>query len=474
MNQGVVFLLLPLYAHLLGPAGVGVVEIMVVARAFMSVFFVQGLDSAWFRLRFDHPQEDDVRELESTIVWYVVATAAVGLTLLTASGEWVSAMLTPGVPFVPLGLLTACAAAASVFGMFVERKLQAEQQPIRFALFSLGRTVGTVSTIVVFVAWLRRGAPGKIEAEALAAVVSAVVALSFLRPRMRFSVTRLRRALGYGLPLVPHHLAGLVNALVDRFLLNAFLGLQAVGVYSMGARLAGVGMVVMVAVNQAFAPMFVKALKDVERSEASGDLDAAEQQRRDVASTAFVNVLVACVVAQIVTATGREVLELATTREFVDSWRVIAPISASVVAWGWYGTLSQSVAYRADTVRRMPIITIASAVSSYFLNRSLIPVYGMMGAALAALGAQMVMAALAFWFARRSLRLPHPWSRWVSISGWTALALAGFWILDSHQASFATRITFKAAWLALSLAATAVLAGMRVSTIRRLWESKRG
>src|SRR5262245_31676842 len=79
LNQGAGFLLLPLYAHLLGSFGVGVIEVMTVARTFVGIVLSQGLDTAWFRLRFQLEHETERRTFESTIFWYLVASGVVGL-----------------------------------------------------------------------------------------------------------------------------------------------------------------------------------------------------------------------------------------------------------------------------------------------------------------------------------------------------------------------------------------------------------
>ena len=71
-------------------------------------------------------------------------------------------------------------------------------------------------------------------------ILTGIVAL-FLLPafvdllRPRFSRDVLRDALHFGLPRVPHSMAHQVTALSDRWVLNAFLTADRVGVYSIGA-----------------------------------------------------------------------------------------------------------------------------------------------------------------------------------------------------------------------------------------------
>lgn len=269
------------------------------------------------------------------------------------------------------------------------------------------------------------------------------------------------------MPLVPHSFAGLTNDLIDRFILSSLLGLSAVGVYSMGYRIAGIGMTLMVAVNQAFSPVFMSTLSRVDEHERRGETDEAKKLRMEVASVAFVNVVVGCLAAQGVAAAARELLLVATTPAFAESWRVVAPVSAGVVAWAWYGALSQSVAFRPDTVHRLPFITIAAALTNVAANYLLVPHLGIVGAAWATFISNATMAAGALLVGMRSLPLPYAFRKWALVSTWTLTSLAVLWYLDSAMAAPLPRTAAKAAWLSTSMVVTFVMSGVRIGTIRR-------
>lgn len=472
LTHSVAFLMLPLYARLLGSDGVGVIEVLNVMRTFLFVVFMQGLDAAWFRFRFGKTGPA-LRAFESTIIWYLLGASLAGMLLVFLLGARIAAWISPGLPFVPLGLYSAFSAFALMFGSLLERRFQAEQRPLAFAVWSLLRTTGGVLAIVLFVAVWRRGAAGKVEAEAVASGLVAVVALAILRPGLRATRRDLGEALRYGWPLVPHSTAGVVNDMVDRFLLNAMLGLGAVGVYSMGYRIAGAGMVVMTALNQAFAPVFIETVRRAEQKDAEQDAGAALAIRKQLASLGFFNVLVGCVVALGVGALAREVLALATTEAFRESWRVVAPVSASVVAWTWYSTLSQSVTYRSATVHRLPLITLAAATFNVAVNYALIPRFGIDGAAWATLLSNSVMAAGAVHFGTRSLPLPYAFGRWIAVSAWTGAGLFVLWHLDARLPDLAPRLLAKLTWLAVALGILLLVSGVRPSQIKR-WLVTRG
>ncbi len=92
---------------------------------------------------------------------------------------------------------------------------------------------------------------------------SAVAILWRQRP-WRFSRDFARRALDFGLPLLPHSLAGWLLSVSDRWLLGLLLGvaaadaLAAVGVYSLGYQLGYAVSLVAISFNAAWLPFLYR------------------------------------------------------------------------------------------------------------------------------------------------------------------------------------------------------------------------
>ena len=473
-NRSIAFILIPLYAHHLGPDGYGVIQIMGMVAAVLGLIFLQGLHGAWYRLRFDLTTSKQVRCFETTIQWYLGLSIVVGLGVLSLFGEPLARLITPGIPYYPMGLLTALTAGATVFVLLYERKLQAAQRPVAFAVFSAIRTALTLGAIVWFVAGLDRGARGKIEAGALSMAVLAVASLVLLgpgSPRM-VSGASLRRSLSYGLPLVPHNLAGLTNNLIDRLLVNAKLGLGLTGVYAMGYQIAGLGLVLAMAMNQAFTPLFIRSVKDAEEARERGDESAAASALVALAQSALVMVAAIGCVMLCITAAGREVLVLLTTEEFADSWRIIAPVAAGIVAWSCYAVFTQSITYNVKRVRLLSIITVLAAFVNIAANLVLIPRIGIMGAAWATPISNTVMAALAVVFGQAATPLPYRWRRWAMVLCCCVVGLAGMWVLDSRVDGLLLRVLLKAVCGIVAVCVVARSAGVTPGVLGRLWQSR--
>ena len=51
---------------------------------------------------------------------------------------------------------------------------------------------------------------------------------------LNFNPTKLRESLAFGLPMIPHELAGWTLSLIDRIFLAGYTSLATVGLYSLG------------------------------------------------------------------------------------------------------------------------------------------------------------------------------------------------------------------------------------------------
>lgn len=445
INGGIGFLLIPLYAHLIGDEGYGAIELMMSLGMAVSIIFLQGLPGAWFRLRFDQPDAGQLRVFESTIVWYLIASVVIGIGILSIFGESLAKVATPGVSYYPLGFLTVISAGLITFSNLYQRKCQAEQQPIRFAVFTAMRSILIPGAIIIGVLALGRGVQGKMEADVVSAAVIATVVLIMIRPLSprRFSVTKIRQALAYGLPLVPHRLAGLANNLIDRLLINKILDLSATGVYSMGYKLASVGFLLGVALNQAFSPLFIGTLKQAEKAQQDGDDNKVAALMHSIARGSLLMIVAVGCCMICLSAIARELLMLVTTSQFDESWTVVPVVSAGILAWVCYCPFSLSVMYDHKGVRLMPLITGLAVTINIVANMYMIPRMGIMGAAWATLISNSVMALAAMAAGRIFAPIPHLWGKWATVLSISAAGLFVLWTIDTHLENVIVRFTVK-------------------------------
>jgi O-antigen/teichoic acid export membrane protein len=114
-------------------------------------------------------------------------------------------------------------------------------------------------------------------------------------------------------------------------------------------------------------------------------------------------------------------VQLLTTEEFYSAERVVAPLAFAAAAFGAYIVVVIGIG-RARQTRSNWVITGAAAALNVALNLALIPEFGMMGAAVATVGAYATLFLGMAWKAQRVFPVPYQWRRVATALG-TAIGL---------------------------------------------------
>ena len=254
LSAGVPFLLLPVLTRALSPSEYGVVVafflLVNVSTAFAGLNVHSAVAVKWFtRNEFDYP-----RLVGSALTLALVSTGACALVLLAAGFFWHDRL---GLP-IALWPFAAIAAGAGVVAAVRTSIWQNEQKPLAASAMQVGGALLNMALSLVAVLMLALGALGRIGASLAASVAIAAVAVGLLvgRDGIRLAWDRaeVRRLLRYGLPLVPHTLAGVVLASTDRFVVSAKLGADALGIYGAAAQLGMFMIVLGDAASKALSP----------------------------------------------------------------------------------------------------------------------------------------------------------------------------------------------------------------------------
>jgi O-antigen/teichoic acid export membrane protein len=213
----------------------------------------------------------------------------------------------------------------------------------------------------------------------------------------RFSVAEARRALAYGLPLVPHILAIGFIPMIDRLLLTMLIGVHAAGVYMVGYQIGMIMWLIVNSMNQAWIPWFYREMKH-------GTDDA---KRRIVAAT-YVFVLTLAILAVVFALAVPTIVALMAGPDFQDA-RAVAPwIVLAFFFQGFYMLSSAYLYYQGHTgslaASMVVTATVHLGMSWFLISRN-----GMVGAAQGAAVAYAVASILIATVAIRSM--PMPWFR---------------------------------------------------------------
>lgn len=438
-------LLLPLYARYLGTDGYGLISLMTSIGAFLTILLAQGLQGAWFRLRFNYNTAEELRRFETTLFLYSLGAGALIVLLLITFGKPLATTIAPNVPFTPFWTLVALAAAANVLTELYLRKLQAEERAFRYGALGISRVAARTLGIVLFIALLERGVAGKFEAEALVAGIAAIVAMVLLRPFSikRFSRRILASSLVFALPLVPHSLAALTNDMIDRVLINKLLGLSETGIYSLTYQVIAVCTMIATSLNTAMSPTYMKSMKALEQAVVDEDQQVSQQLSEQVTRLGVKFVTVVAILILFVTAGTRELILIVGGEKFAASWPLVPILGAAALAWIYYFPFIQPAFFRASGVRRIFLITVVAGGVNIAANLLLIPAFGIQGAASATLLSNATLALGALYLGQKTFYLPYDKRVLLSVLFISNLIFATIWMMDASIGDIYLRAVVK-------------------------------
>jgi O-antigen/teichoic acid export membrane protein len=135
--------------------------------------------------------------------------------------------------------------------------LQIQLRPAAFGVVTIVTTLFGLGTSAVLVLGFRVGVLGALIGQPIGAVAGAVVAFWLTRAlyRFRFDVGRLKRMLGYSVPLIPGSVGVFLNAYADRLAIRSRLNVAEVGVYGAGYRLALIVSLLLLGLQGAVSPL---------------------------------------------------------------------------------------------------------------------------------------------------------------------------------------------------------------------------
>jgi O-antigen/teichoic acid export membrane protein len=404
--------LLPLYTRYLDREDFGAVGVVVALTAVLVTVLRLGISSAFFRFYFDSEDPAQRRLVVRTSFWFTMASATLGLVagLLLASPL-------AGV----LGVDDPNLVRAGFVGVWAQMNYEqltalfrAEERSTAFVLASLANIAVTVGVTVVLVVALDAGAIGVVVGGFTGTLVVYLGLLTVHREQLglEFSRPLLREMNRFGIPLVPAALALIAINFSDRFFLVHLSGLDEVGLYELGVRVASAMVLLLTAFRMAW-PAFAYSIAD--------DGEA----KRTYAFVLTYLVVVASWLALALGLLAPWLVRLLATPEFYEGRRVVPLLAFGGVAYAAYVVMAIGVGRAKRTGFNWAITGIA-ALANVVLNVILIPSYGMMGAAVATVVAYALMFCAMTWYAQRVFPTRYQWRRVLTAAGAAvALLLAG-------------------------------------------------
>lgn len=462
LRSGVAFLLLPLYTRLLTPADYGILGVVAPVDALLTILMGLGLQSALMRFYFDHDaNSEELRKYVGSISTFMLSTSLLIALLLTAIGPFVFARLLPQTPFRPYLLLTIWNACFAMTQVVPQVLFRARQQARSFVFLTFGTFLLTTILIIVFVAWLGKGALGSLQGQLIATTIVALPTLVIIvrNSTFRFSRTMVVASLAFSLPLLPHLLGGWMLNVSDRIVLENLVSKNDLGLYTLGYQFGMVLSVVTIALNNAWVPFFYQ--------HAGATKDAPM-----IAIFITYQVLIIAMLALALALLSREVIQIIAAPAYLTAYRIVPWVVLGYFARFLYFFPVSSLFWVKRTAY-VPVATIIAGTANVVLNLLLVPRFGIMAAAVSTFIGFLLLFGIIFFMGQRVFPIRYEYGRLarVFLLG-VALFVIGSWMAPE---TLLGAILFKGTLIVafpLLLAATGFFTVAERNRLAELWRRR--
>lgn len=386
------FLLLPIFANLLGSAQYGVLSLLQTFSSILAIFMTFGIERSLYRLYYDYNDEDSRNRFLSTIFWSINATSTLIILLSFFCAEYLSNILGGVDAFnvvIPVIIYTFLAALIQ----YSQIIMQVEQDGKSYLLISMLLLITYNIVSLLFLYLYDRTYQSMVYGNLVANILVVPIAYFKIRKKIkpRFDFKILTSTLHFSYPLLLMAIFAWVLNMSDRLFLANYSTLESLGLYSMGSKIVSIMILLDGAIFQAYGPFFFN----------TANTEPVPSAKTKLKTVNDAITMVVCVFAIIIVLFSNVLLHTILKPEFRGCLVYIYILVVGAVFSQQTGLLNPMV-YQNKKTKEISAITVICAFISVGLNRLLIPICGPVIAAVTNFLASLCMFALTLMLARRN------------------------------------------------------------------------
>ena len=387
------FLLIPLYTRFLTPVDYGIMGYLDVLFRLLGTLLMFGFYGAQTRLFYDFNQDENkIGELLFTLNLFLIIALLLFCTTASLYGKPVYQRFgSASIPFYPYFPVKTWALFFQILNQMVIVYYMTIKDYKVCAALQFFQFLVVTAAVIVFVVGFNQGALGRFRGVLIGQGIAFLICYSSYIRRFKFKLSPavLKFAFVFGLPIVVHLLTSVILESIDRVILEKYVTIDKLGIYTLGYQIGMVVSIVVASFNKAWTPNYYELMNENSSNK--------EEKVRQVfyAIIAFIGAI--CIIGSLYT---NEYLPLLAPPIYYEARIIIPVILFSYFLQAYYFFGVQPVFYYKKT-KILPLVTGSAAIVNIVLNYLLIPSYGIVGAAYATAASHIYLAVIVHFIGRR-------------------------------------------------------------------------
>jgi O-antigen/teichoic acid export membrane protein len=392
-------ILLPILTRQFTAEEYGSFDLVLTLSILLGVIMTLSLESAV--MRFWNDSEDrGIRPVFLASVIVFIGTIGIFIVIaLAILGGWISDLLFNDQYMRSSIILAGFAAWLQALSIVPQTALRMQRRVASYNVLLFIQAMLFVVLALVAIYFLDLGIAGVMSALVISHSISLAVGLFLCRGLMSFEGVPcfMQSALKYSAPLMPAVLVNWVNNYADRVLLLLFVGVSAVGIYAAITKIAGIVGIAVYIFRQAWAPLSVDALT------------LPIKDRNDF----FINILNVYIIlmfgfAVFVMFSVKATLHIVMPVEYHSGFIALPWLAAAIIIHG-AGSITNLGMMVTKRTFGNSVAAFIGASMNVALGFFLIPMFGINGAALGSVLAELTFMIILWWLTWKYTKIYFNW-----------------------------------------------------------------
>jgi len=394
----IAFFLAPIYARAMAPEEYAVVSFANSLRNILIMLMPMGVGGAvvyWYN-QYLNDKDEQKKNLGGIALLSIIYSSFWFLLFFLTGKTFIEKSFGDiGLPFFPYGFLIGFAAFLYSFATVPTSLFIAKEKIALNSILSTLVALLQTSVIILFVAILKKGAKGQINAVFISGIICFLVYSYFIFKETKLTIDfkLFKEVSKFSIPFLPHSLFMWILNLSDRMIIS-YYGKQYIrdlGFYSFGYAIGMVMQGVMSAFNTIWSAVYMR------------EVNSNEKAQEVLGQAGSYCILLLANFASGLILFSREAIVILSSGRYEESAKYVPPIVLGYFFQGIYMFPGMAL-YQLKKTHFFPIITGYGAITNILINIFGIPRWGVMTAAVATAVGFFVMAFLSFVFGH----FPYP------------------------------------------------------------------
>ncbi len=391
----------PIFTRILTQEEYGIMSFVATTIALVVAIAKGGLSGGIVRFYTEYNDTQDQRAIfSSTIFFRGLISVSISVVLYLVVLQFAPAYLGFREAYIPYLTIMSVYVFIHPMNMIVQNVLQISGKTILYNIILVIERGCPILFSILMILYVRRQFSGYFIGLVLGEACVSLVLFAWFFSKYNVNIRKVSGSLalalfGFGFPLLLSEISYLLLSYVDRYLILAFQGEGALGIYSVGHNMAFyLSAVIMFSLTSSMVPLYITTYKNEGREKTEAFLSKVTHYMLIVLIPAWFGYL----------AVSRDLFIALASPKYESAATFSAIILLGSFCFGMNSLFSAGLFLQKKT-KQMSAILFVGFVINISMNLLLLPKYGLMGAAIASLVGYIIVVTLTVFFSTRYIAI---------------------------------------------------------------------